>query len=280
MKIFKLLGRDAAKAGSVGLEIEVEGENLPFVNDEYWRTEHDGSLKTAEAFEYVLKEPVSFTKIRGVVDSLDEQLKGHGSVVLNSERAGVHVHINVQQDTIASLGSFICLYYLFETALLNFCGQKRAGNLFCLRLRDADAPIDYVLAMLRSKSFGILHTDKIRYGSLNLKALPQYGSLEFRGMRSTNDFNEIKTWIHLLLSLRKFARSLDKPSDIPELLKRLGPAAFTEQVFGNRASMLLCQEGFADSLHEDLFLISELVHTKAWEKEWAVPQQQRRQYMI
>lgn len=266
MKIYKLLGRDLPLSGSVGLEIEVEGVSLPKVQDKIWRTEGDGSLKTDEAYEYVLKKPVSYTQIAKAIDQLGNKLSD--STIFESERAGVHVHINVQHDTVASLGTFICTYYMFETVLLNFCGQKRAGNLFCLRLQDADAPIDYLLRALKGDRFdvGSLHTDKLRYASLNLKALPTYGSLEFRGMRSTGDFKQLKIWVAMLLKLRSFSRRIDDPSKLLEAYQYMNDEVLVKSIFGKYSHHILNQSTYKKDIAKDLMRIIQLLMSKKWKK--------------
>lgn len=48
--------------GSYGIEIEVEGVNLPAVANNVWTTTHDGSLR-GESAEYVLKKPLDIDKV-------------------------------------------------------------------------------------------------------------------------------------------------------------------------------------------------------------------------
>lgn len=259
-----MMGRNKPLSGSVGVEIEIEGENLPAIFDGVWRTDRDGSLKTAESYEYVLEKPVYYTKVNRTIDELASRLQD--SKIFESERAGVHVHINMQHDTISSMGTFICLYYLFETALLRFCGTKRSGNLFCLRLRDADAPIDSILRFLTDHRLSGFRTDTLRYASLNFKALYQYGSLEFRGMRSTGDFKQIKTWVHLLLKLRTAARKIGTPQSLGAMVEREGINSVLYRVFGEEKASLLYHQDFEKEAMEDYFRILQLIYTGKWEK--------------
>lgn len=260
MKISELMGLKRSLYASVGLEVEIEGEQLPFIDTHNWRTDRDGSLKTDEAFEYVLKNPISYAKTDAVLDEL-KKILDYNSLVYDSERAGVHVHINMQRDTVESVIAFACTYYLFEEVLLNFCGEKRSGNLFCLRLKDAEAPLDYLERFSTTHSLGALSSDKIRYASLNLSALPKYGSLEFRGMRSTPDFSQLKLWVRMLIKLRSFARRVKKPEALCKYITgienkdtNLGVSVFGEELWKH-----LEYPGWEESLHESLLLILPLI---------------------
>ena len=106
--------------GEVGIEIEVEGQDLPHVVSRYWRTERDGSLKAAEAFEYVLKRPVPRADVKKVLTSLEKKWKSNNAIINDSFRAGVHVHINVRDLTTTQMVTFATLYYIFEETLLNY----------------------------------------------------------------------------------------------------------------------------------------------------------------
>lgn len=53
---------DFAAKGDVGIEIEVEGKNLPKHFEKYWRVEADGSLRGEDNAEYVLEKPSPLSK--------------------------------------------------------------------------------------------------------------------------------------------------------------------------------------------------------------------------
>ena len=117
--------------GDVGIEVEVEGNNLPHI-DEYWNVTHDGSLR-GEALEYVFKRPLELSKAKEALDYLGHHLSKKNVSVLDSGRCGVHVHINCQKLSIVELYNFFTLNFILEDLLTAFCGESRVGNLFCLR---------------------------------------------------------------------------------------------------------------------------------------------------
>lgn len=218
--------------GEVGIEIEVEGVNLAHMDTPVWFTTDDGSLKADEAYEYVLRQPVDREGIMPALRELQEAWEKRGSKIDESFRAGTHVHINVQTLTPKQVLTFACLYLIFEDILVDYCGEHRVGNHFCLRLRDAEYLLFKLEDAFREKDFKALYTDKIRYASINFKALVKYGSLEFRSMRSTSKLQDIYHWTNLLLMIKDYAIGVENPTDILMDLSMYGPDRLYEKVFG------------------------------------------------
>lgn len=236
MKVREALGLHKT-AGDVGIEIEVEGRNLPREINKYWRVEGDGSLR-GEALEYVFRNPLSFQLAGGALDSIHKALTSRGVEVFDTGRAGTHVHVNYQENELIHVINSLVLYFVFEDLLVHFCGKSREGNLFCLRGRDAEA----VIADLEKTdgNFVQLCNDNYRYSALNLKALAQYGSLEYRSMRSTIDMDgTLKPWVEMLLRLREVCQEYDHPSEIMQQYSELGPKAMLKHVFGDKLAKLL-----------------------------------------
>ncbi len=212
-----------------GVEVELEGNNLP-MNVEGWRVEHDGSLRGG--LEYVFDGPKSLRSTVENINRLCKKLQDRD--VLDSGRAGVHVHVNVQDMEEQHIYNFIILYLLFEEVLMKYCGDDRIGSLFCLRLRDAGGIQEVIERTAKSGDFRYLGTDHVRYAAINCKAIVTYGSLEFRAMRSTVDANALKTWVHLLHALKKRASQYDKAHQIIEEVSILSPEIMGKEIFGKR----------------------------------------------
>lgn len=239
--VFKEFGIINQEPGDVGLEIEVEGKNLPRCT-KYWLNEQDGSLRGEETAEYVLAKPTNLMGLFEALDYLDRLYVMNGTIVDDTVRAGVHVHINCQRLTMTQLYNFITLYLLLENLLVHWCGEFREGNLFCLRACDAE----YILNVLRLAALdgnrrfrARFHDDKLRYASMNLKALGDYGSLEFRAMRGTRDLALIYKWAETLYNLREFACTFEKPTDIIEQFSLLGVERFLELALGKNVKMFI-----------------------------------------
>lgn len=200
-------------SGEVGVEIEVEGNSLPRDLGAYWRVEEDGSLR-GESAEYVLKKPLKISEVGKAIKFLVDSLNENDSEVYSSVRAGVHVHINVQDLNEVELSNFITAYMILEHALVGWCGKHREGNLFCLRVEDAEFLLEKIRAVFLRLDCRLFEDDNIRYSSLNLKALAQYGSLEFRSMRTPTDFSLILDWVEVLHTIKKQSIKYKSPIDL------------------------------------------------------------------
>lgn len=228
--------------GDLGIEIEVEGNSLPMV-DKYWKNEEDGSLKGPETREYVLRKPSSLNDVRLALNYLDDQYVANNTQVMDTVRAGVHVHVNCQHLTMTQLYTFMTVYLTLENILVKWCGEGRCGNLFCLRASDAEYILDQIKAAANSRVFREhLYSDNLRYASMNVKALGDYGSLEFRSMRGTRDLNLIFTWAKTLLSLREYSKELNNPSEVIEKFSLLGAEGFMREVLGENYEVFSCAE--------------------------------------
>lgn len=249
--------------GDLGIEIEVEGENLPQTR-KYWRMEHDGSLRGEENMEYVLSKPLSLDGCRKALDYLDECYNNNNTVVDDTVRAGVHVHVNVQRLSIIELFNFITLYIIFEDILVKFCGEHREGNLFCLRTSDADWILYALRRAIKTGQWGQLVDDDLRYASFNVKALGTYGSLEFRAMRGTRDLDVIYKWAEILLSLREMAKQFNNPQDIIQGFSAGECLGFMERCFGDNFELLQCKDS-ARLVTEGMRRAQDIAYCVDWE---------------
>jgi len=236
MKFETMLVKDVLKTKGklvdhVGIEIEVEGARLPQVDTEVWKSERDGSLR-GESFEYVLRRPVPFSMTDNVLAMMEEEFKKCDSKIKHSPNAGVHVHINCSDLTVTQMFNFISLYLVVEHLLVNTCGIDRVGNLFCLRSSDAEYLLEVIQEAITENDLTKFHTDDLRYASINLKALGDYGSIEFRAWRSDGDLKGIAWWAKLLQHLKQLARVVDNPSQIVAEVSELRPKGFYERILG------------------------------------------------
>lgn len=230
--------------GDLGIEIEVEGINLPIAT-KIWRNEEDGSLK-GESREFVLKKPGSLEEVKAALDYLDKLYIEAGSTVYDdSIRTGVHVHVNCQKLTMTQLYNYMTVYLIMENLLVKWCGESRQGNLFCLRSTDAEYLLHEIIEAARDARKAYLRrfqTNNLRYASMNVKALGDYGSLEFRSMRGTRDLNLVYKWAETLLNLRTFAEEFANPQTVIERFSMDGPEKFMVDALGDNYDLFSCEE--------------------------------------
>lgn len=258
---------DFAAKGDVGIEIEVEGKNLPKRFEKYWRVEADGSLRGDDNAEYVLEKPLTIKQAKLALSHLNMQYKKHQAVVDDTVRAGVHVHINVQQLNIVELYNYMTLYLILEELLVKFCGPYREGNLFCLRACDAEWLLFRLSEAARSRQFRrVLTDDNLRYGSMNVKALGTYGSLEFRAMRGTRDLNLIHKWATILLDLREAAKKFTDPKDIINGYSEGDADAFLVKCLGEHVEIFKGFDNIPKMLNDGMRRAQDIAFCCDWQQ--------------
>lgn len=228
MKLYKQL-RKRLVNGLVGVEIEVEGEGLLHENTVEWRADKDGSLRGENA-EYILQKPLSPPAVFKALDNLRDALVKLNSKITWSFRTSVHIHLNMLRLTDAQIKNVIYTYLLLENILIEYCGEDRIGNRFCLRVADAEGFIDALHRYFTTNR--LPERDRYRYAAINLDALSKFGSLEFRSMRGTLDKETLETWIGSLVRLRSFAMKMESPEQIFQTYLERGGQEFLEMVVG------------------------------------------------
>jgi len=213
--------------GTVGVEIEVEGDDLPLnILSNYWKDEEDNSLRGGR--EYVLKKPISIAVLPKALSSLGELFKECGSSLNFSHRTSVHVHINVSQMEVSDLKKFVFLAYLLDTALAEIGGREIKGNRFALRLKDAQG-IYFILKEF-FETGRIPNQNEAKYSSINLCPIGSYGSVEFRSMRGTFDYGVLTHWCELLVNIRNTSLTFKSMKEIYEMAVE-HPDKLIKQVF-------------------------------------------------
>jgi hypothetical protein len=252
--------------GDVGVEIEVEGYSLPEGPIPYWRVDTDGSLKAEEAYEYVLKKPVKIEDLKGRLAILKEAFEDEDAEFDEGYRAGVHVHVNVQNLTVKELFNYIVTSLVVEELLLTFCAKHRIGNHFCLRASEAEYMSQLLWKCAEDKNLMHLRTDDIRYSATNLKPVVEYGSIEFRAHESTYDFDKINTWAEILVHIREASLGFDCPKKIMEEVSIGGYEGFVKKVFGPHADFFLKQPNWSGKIRKGILVAQDIAYSREWGK--------------
>lgn len=259
----RVLNKNHGLKDHVGIEIETEGRNIPEVDNKFWRSDVDNSLR-GEAWEYVLKEPIPKEMIDEVLVNLQDKWAKAGSVVKDSPNAGVHVHINVSDLTVTELFNFLSLYLVLEEILVDRCGPDRIGNLFCLRSSDAE----YLLVMLQKSiqeaNLNILHTDELRYAAVNVKALGDYGSVEFRAWPSNGDLKGVAWWAKTLSHLKQVARETDNPSQVVADISIQTPKVFFNSIMKEYGEDIVWKEEYDKAMMDGVRRVQQFAFEGAW----------------
>lgn len=259
----KVYQHEAEHTGSVGVEIEMEGSHLPKTVGKWWSVKEDPSLRNG--LEYVFKKPLTFEESKEALQFLKYTMDANKVVFRDSIRAGTHIHINVLDMELKDIAKVLVVYFVLENLLIKFCGRGRDGNVFCLKASDATYLMQKLIKAFETGRFGLLYNDDIRYSAMNLKALGQYGSLEFRAIRTTYDFSVVEMWIGTLLKIRDSASLFNSPRDIMTELSAYGGVSFINKVLGEYASHFSSKENVNELLREGVNNVQDFVYCIDWD---------------
>lgn len=214
MKIHEILGVKKITGVHFGVECEVEGERLPHIADDVWRTEADGSLRNG--LEYVFDGPLKPKEAKAALEELFNTFKVNRSKLDYSFRTSTHVHVNVRDLEVKQAINIVFLYSLVEDLFTNFCAPHRRGNRFCLRFKDAEHLYTTLSGMITRAYSGrggdaihVLDQNLTKYSALNLFTLQKYGTLEFRTLEGTNDYDKIVMWLDTIQRLVEVGKDFD-----------------------------------------------------------------------
>ena len=244
--------------GILGVEIEVEGAKLPNINNQFWVTKIDGSLR-GEAYEYIFNGCQTLEDAKNSILSLKRSFEKKKSVLAFSFRTSVHVHVNICDLNKEELCSFLYLSHLFEEALTNYSGATRKGNRFCLRTKDAEDKIEYLKTFFTAKPFKNLPIEELKYSAINIASITQHGSLEFRTMRGTVDEAVLFPWFDVLVQIKKMATEYSVKDISERVVKE--PNELVAEVFGEHLNLFQYSDLYVD-LAKAYCLLIELPHIK------------------
>lgn len=272
--------------GQVGLEIEVEGNMFPKDYDGYddygdpipsdniipdrWRYVHDGSLRGEDNAEYIIARPTTFDEVPEAIDDLWTMFKNYGSVLDESNRTSVHVHLNAQDWHLNRVCAFFGLYFIVEDILTHWCGDHRVGNLFCLRAKDAPGIVSRLKQFFKSEHGWVLN-DGLHYSGLNALALKKLGSIEIRTMRGVNDPETIKTWVAILERIYHISGEYPDPRDIVHGFSGQSRTSFLQTILGPYTNQIMEECGMDameidHSLVEGIRIAQSLCYCRDWSK--------------
>lgn len=266
------LKKEKLVKGEVGIEIEVEGKNLPSVTQEHapapWVYKADHSLRGDENGEYVLKAPIKFSDVPGTLSKLWDHFEKCKTKFDDSNRTSVHIHLNCQDFHLNRLTAFCALHFILEEVLTEWCGEHRVGNLFCLRAKDAEAIITWLKKFIQNDGEYTL-PEGLHYAGLNAQALQKFGSIEIRTLRGVSDPNVIQDWVRIYERLYKLSAEFKNPEEICDWFSANGPTAFFERILGDVSSVVkagagMTGEEIADSMYSGIRRAQDICFCRDW----------------
>ena len=235
-KVYKVTEASCSSPETIiGLELEIEswgGRTQEFQGFDF--TE-DGSLRNM-GIEAISRP----TKSKFVENLLSTFFKNFGITDDNySERCSTHVHVNVLDFTLEQLASLALIYQVTERLLFGYVSPERKSNIFCVPWCQADSKLDLVSIITTGKWRELKAWSK--YTALNLLAVTQRGTVEYRHLEGSCDVQHIMGWINLLGCLHNYAKETPVEKIKAVLLDINTSSAydmFLQSVFGKHTSML------------------------------------------
>lgn len=223
--------------GINGLELEIEGRGLIAgghldgvrspITRAHWVVVNDGSLRNG-GLEYRYSTPVLEEENEAMLNGLFQRLKDAGSTIQLSNRCSVHVHCNMKGKTINQITSILATWGMFEALLIDWCGEQRKTNHFCLSMQDAVSVVDAWNTFLR---YGSHHwPEGLKYSAVNVLTLWDKGSLEFRCGAGADNTRTPLLWTKFLNRMIEFSTTkYDNPANIAyDVSERGGYEIFNE----------------------------------------------------
>lgn len=260
-----------ATSGDIGIEIECEGnkfqkQHLPAP----WKYTHDGSLRGADNAEYVFDGPQKFDDVPAAIEKLWAMFSSYGTVLDDSNRTSVHVHLNVQNFFLNRLCAFFGLYVAVEEVLTAWCGEHRVGNLFCLRAKDAPSIVTKIKRLLVNDGRSDI-TEGMHYSGMNVHALLKFGSIEIRSLRGVTDPSLILSWVAVLRRIYELSAEYEDPRLVTENFSGGGPIEFLRMVLGDQFDVVrngvdMTDNELRSSLYDGIRLAQDLCYCRDWSR--------------
>lgn len=231
--ILELFGPREA-GGDFGIEIEIEGANLPKRAFDVWAVKNEGSIK-GEAFEYITKGPLKKENVPLAMENLNKVFNARESVVHDAYRAGVHIHRNVQKNTLYDIFGVIFAWTIVERVWMKLCGPTREKNLFCLPSTQSGHKIPFTARILEAAIPGQegRFPAGAKYDAFNTDPIMSFGSIEFRTFPSSIKVEDIVKWVDWVDNLTTYGVSIDR-DNLTKTWKGISeaPGAFLTAIFG------------------------------------------------
>jgi hypothetical protein len=158
----------------------------------------------------------------------------------------------------------VCAYIILEEFFIRFCDKSRDGNLFCLPTYSASALLSQIRQTCEKDDVHMMHTDNIRYASINVNSLFKYGSVEFRSLESTYNFNKIEKWCNMLYQLKLAAQQYDSPSDLLMSFSKNDYEPMIKAIMGEHAGDFLKHEDLLKVVRSGILRAQDIAFSRDW----------------
>ena len=191
-----------------------------------------------------------------------------------NRRTSVHIHVGVRYLTVEQLLNLILLYLVVEPIFFAFAekytGYRRQDNNFCVPISQSTLSLNLplILSKLKSSEVEVVHELGKRwkkYTGLNLLPICTQGTIEFRHLGGTIQFETLYQWISMIQNLRGFAKT-HSTEVIHNWIYSLNSSSnyimFLTEVLGSFWSSAVPNELVQPLLEESVELTKEIISWK------------------
>ena len=234
---------------NVGIEVELEKATLP-LDEELWEETYDGSLRNG--VEYISNGPLNGKGLTRAINDFHIQAlrAGYDEDVCCNHRCSTHVHVDMTDlKDEGQLYTFILLALFMEPVLFNsFENNLRKNSIYCVPLYEQDWYLKILNDCMRRNDLMGISANSQKYSSINLRRLVQgadeecaLGTVEFRMFPSTLNGNDLRLWVNILLSMKKYAlnHTVEDVRSLSNVLSHKGTRNFLHAIFGEEGADML-----------------------------------------
>jgi len=278
IKLKNLFNKSFKTGRMVGAELEVESETkLPTIDSGTWTTIQDQSLRTQMGREYVLRAPIPYEGVETAVSNLLKSLndKEKSEPIRNASTTSWHVHLNALDLTPNELMTRLFAYWLLEPLLIKHCGPEREANPFCLQLKDNlrnlgtfdTAFFNQFISTPTYVTQGRGFNNNYRYCAQNYTALAKFGSIEYRAMKGSLEYDEVMPWFNALTSMWK-CTAFKNPGELLSYFYDHGLIKLYDTVIGERTFHKYYTKAMEEQAEEVALILLNIENNNlfTWEK--------------
>ena len=243
----------------MGVEIEVERADRRFIdirNHPFWSVTEEPMLRN-NGREFIFATPLFGQDLVDALEFFDQTIgeakhDNPDSFEFN-HRTSVHAHIDVRDMEPEELFRMLMYYVIFERLLFDWIhrvsGIDRSENPFCIPyFNSADDYIGLLNTLNKMNRYPdpeVAIRDHLlapaqRYSAVNFASLDQFGTLEFRQLHGTHEYDVIMFWIQVIQNLKRAAKKYQiDPDQLLAHVSGIGPREFLREVFPENHETLM-----------------------------------------